>query len=70
MVGLALSTAQIVDSIERAIHESVDGTIWSAPKAGVAIGHGLGPALLCRGMRQAYEGSGAQAILGYEKTSL
>ena len=33
LIGLGLSTAQIIDSIERAIRGSVNGTVWSAPKA-------------------------------------
>lgn len=33
LIGLGLSTAQIVDSIKRAIRRSVNGTVWSAPKA-------------------------------------
>lgn len=33
LIGLGLSTAQIVDSIERAIRGSVTGTVWAAPKA-------------------------------------
>ena len=33
LIGLGLSTAQIIDSIERTIRGSVDGTVWAAPKA-------------------------------------
>ena len=33
LIGLGLSTAQIVDSIERTIRGSVEGTVWAAPKA-------------------------------------
>ncbi|MEH6645264.1 hypothetical protein [Sulfitobacter sp.] len=33
LIGLGLSTAQIIDSIERAILGSVNGTVWAAPKA-------------------------------------
>jgi ornithine cyclodeaminase/alanine dehydrogenase-like protein (mu-crystallin family) len=33
LIGLGLRTAQIVDSIERTIRGSVEGTVWAAPKA-------------------------------------
>lgn len=33
LIGLNLSTIQIVDSIKRAIQGSVAGTVWAAPKA-------------------------------------
>ncbi|WP_050605425.1 ornithine cyclodeaminase family protein [Ruegeria sp. 6PALISEP08] len=33
MIGLGLTTEQIVDSIECAIRGSVNGTVWGAPKA-------------------------------------
>ncbi|MGB5560445.1 MAG: ornithine cyclodeaminase family protein [Paracoccaceae bacterium] len=32
LIGLGLSTAQIIDSIERTIRGSVNGTVWAAPK--------------------------------------
>ncbi|ABD54447.1 ornithine cyclodeaminase [Jannaschia sp. CCS1] len=33
LIGLGLSTTQIIDSIDDAIRGSVTGTVWSAPKA-------------------------------------
>ncbi len=33
LIGLGLSTDQIVDSIKRVIQGSVDGSVWAAPKA-------------------------------------